>query len=151
VSSDDLPSATPPEGTVDPDTAAAVLRAQLLDDLDGGEIWPMAHVESIINRRKLADTPQAHHVLVLDVLGALLDDQLILIGDVVGGDPAWIEPWPATPDDILARIRSLYVEQYTDRVKWNFSIWISPNDERKIWAHNTGDRRVPLTESNSSE
>jgi len=85
VSSDD-PSSAAPKGTVDPDTAAAVLRAQLLADLDD-EVWPMAHVESIINHRKLANTPAAHHALVLDIIGALLRDQLILVGDVVGGDP----------------------------------------------------------------
>jgi hypothetical protein len=135
VSSDDLPSATP-EGTADSYTAAAVLGAQLLDDLDG-DVLPMAHVEAIINRRKLADTPQAHHALVLDVLGALLGDQLILIGDVVGGDPAWIEPWPGTPAEVLERIRSLYVEHYDHSAKWVFSIWLSLNDERKIWSHTT--------------
>src|ERR1700759_3041446 len=104
------------------DTAAAVLRAQLLDDLDD-DVWPLAHVESIINRRKLADTPAAHHALVLDVFGALLRDQLILVGDVVGGDPAYIDPWPGTVAEILERIRSLYVDHYADHAKWDLIIW----------------------------
>lgn len=116
--------------------AADALRIQLIADLDD-DVWPMAHVESIINSRKLADTPAAHHALVLEVIGALLRDQVILVGDVVGGNPAWIEPWPGTPADILDRIRSLYVEHYADTSKWVFSIWLSLNDERRIWRHNT--------------
>lgn len=118
--------------------AADALRTQLLGDLDG-DVLPMAHVETIINRRHLADTPEAHHALALGVIGALLHDQLILVGDVVGGDPAWIEPWPGTSAEVLKRIRSRYVDHYTDHVKWDLSIWFSLNDERRIWRHNNID------------
>ncbi len=99
----------------------------------------MAHVESIINRHKLADTAQEHQALALDVLRSLLHDKLILVGDVVGGDPAYIAPWPGAPEDIIDRIRSLYVDHYADTVMWDLCIWISPNDERKIWRDSSID------------
>jgi hypothetical protein len=123
-------------GHAAPGTAAAVLRAQLLDDLDD-DVLPMAHVESIINRRGLADTAEARQALALDVIGALLGEQRILVGDVVGGDPAYIDPWPGTPKDVLGRIRSLYVEHYAHSAEWVFRIWFSLNDKRKIFPHNT--------------
>jgi len=125
-------------GSEDLTTAAAALRSHLLDDLDD-DVWPMAHVESIINRHKLADTAEERQVLALDVLRSLLREKLILVGDVVGGDPAYIDPWPGTPEDILDRVRSLYVDHYADTVKWDLRIWISLNDERKIWRNNSID------------
>jgi len=125
-------------GSEDLTTAAAVLRTRLLDDLDD-EVWPMDHVELIIDHYKLAETAEERQVLALDVLRSLLREKLILVGDVVGGDPAYINPWPGTPEDILDRIRSLYVDHYDDAVKWDLSIWISLNDERKIWRNNVID------------
>ncbi|WP_373145964.1 hypothetical protein [Mycobacterium marinum] len=118
------------------EAALAVLGTQLIEDLDD-DVMPMAHVESIITRHKLADTAEARQALALTTIASLLADQTILVGDVVGGDPAYIEPWPGTPAEILDRIRSLYIDHYNDTVKWDLRIWFSLNDERKIWQHNS--------------
>ncbi|KDE96657.1 hypothetical protein Y900_031040 [Mycolicibacterium aromaticivorans JS19b1 = JCM 16368] len=137
MAADDANSAAP-HGPLAPTTAAAVLRARLLEDIDD-DVLPMAHVQTLIDRHTLAVTAEEHHALVLDVLGSLLHENLIQVGDVLGGDPTYFDPWPGTPEAILDRIRSLYIDHYTDPTKWDLSIWICPHDERKTWHPNTID------------
>ncbi len=79
-----------------PTTAAAVLRARLLEDIDD-DVLPMAHVQTLIDRHTLAVTAEEHHALVLDVLGSLLHENLIQVGDVLGGDPTYFDPLAGNP------------------------------------------------------
>ena len=73
-------------------TAQDELRAQLLADMLG-DCVPMAHVESVITRGHLADTVADRHELALSTIRSLLEDGLMEIGDVSGGEPATLLAW----------------------------------------------------------
>jgi hypothetical protein len=120
----------------EPDTAVTMLRAELLSHLNG-DVVPMAHIDTLITRHHPDVSTTDRHHLAMRTIESLHRDQLILVGDVVGGDPAYIQPWPATPEQILARIHDRYVTHYTDTIGWDLSIWFTRNDNRKIFHRNT--------------
>lgn len=119
-----------------PDRAApgplSSVRTELLHHLDG-DVLPMVHLDTLIADALPTEAPPQRHTLALDVIAALLADRRILVGDVIGGDPAFIEPWSGSDSDIIERIRSRYVEHYDATELWVFRIWLSLNDERRIY------------------
>lgn len=111
---------------------AAELRERFLETLDG-DVIPMAHLDNLISCSRLAPSAAARHSLALGIISALLRDNLILVGAVVGGDPAYIRPWVGSCDEIIDRIRHLYADNFDDTHGWDLSIWFSLNDPRRLW------------------
>lgn len=118
--------------------AVADLRAQFLDHL-AGDVLPMAHFNALITDSDLVPTVADRHTLALDLITELLRENLILVGGVVGGDPAYIQPWTGSHADILNRIRGLYVDNYDNTYVWDLTIWFSLNDPQRIWHDNESD------------
>jgi hypothetical protein len=94
----DIPTVwpTPARDTpmTDRDAAAAAVeevRQQLLDDLDG-DVLPIAHLDTIISRHHRGVQIPDRHDLAISTIASLLAEQSILVGDVIGGDPAYIIP-----------------------------------------------------------
>lgn len=124
---------TQPDRAV-PDPLSAVrdmVQTELLHHLDG-DVLPMAHLDTLIADALPEEAPPRRQTMALDLIAALLADRRILVGDVIGGDPAFIEPWSGSDSDILDRIRSMYVQHYDATELWVFRIWLSLNDERRI-------------------
>jgi hypothetical protein len=103
-------------------TAEDRLRNQLLRDMLG-DVLPMAHVHSVINREDLADTVSAKQDLAVRTVRSLLQDGLMQIGDVSGGDPAKLIPWELSLDDAMARLQDRFVRHYEEPAMWVFSFW----------------------------
>lgn len=115
--------------------ARTTVQAQLLQHLDG-DVLPMAHLDTLVADALPNETPQRRQALAVDLIASLLAEHRILVGDVAGGDPAYIEPWSGSDGDILTRIRGLYIEHYDATELWVFRIWLSLNDDRKIFQPN---------------
>lgn len=126
------PEGVPP-GTAQ-ERALADLCARLLDHLDC-EVLPMAHLDSLIAHSDIADTPAHRRSLAIDLIAALLNDGRLLVGDVIGGDPAYIQPWAGTHTDIINRIRDRYLINYDNTYGWDLSIWLSRNDPERVWGN----------------
>jgi len=92
----------------------------------------MTHLDTLIADALPNEALPRRQTLALDLIADLLADRRILVGDVIGGDPAFIEPWGGSDGDTLDRIRSMYVQHYEARELWVFRIWLSINDERRI-------------------
>lgn len=114
--------------------ALADLHAKLLDTLDG-DVLPMAHLDSLITHSGIADTPVRRRSLAIDLIARLLKQGRLLVGDVIGGDPAYIQPWTGTHADIITRIRDRYIRNHDNTYGWDLSIWLSLNAPERIWGN----------------
>lgn len=124
-----------PEGAPSPaaqERALADLCAKLLNTLDG-DVLPMAHLDSLVAHSNIADTAADRRSLATDLIATLLKQGRLLVGDVVGGDPAYIQPWTGTHADIINSVRDRYVRDYANTHGWDLSIWLSLNDPERIW------------------
>ena len=124
------PEGAPPHAAQE--RALADLCAKLLDSLDG-DVLPMAHLDSLVAHSDIADTADDRRSLATDLIAALLKQGRLLVGDVVGGDPAYIQPWTGTHADIINNVRNRYVRDYANTRGWDLSIWLSLNDPERIW------------------
>lgn len=115
-------------------TGLEALRAALLEHLDG-DVLPMAHLDTVIAKRWAATTAAERRAIAMELIGALLAEKVILVGDVVGGDPAFIEPWSGSDQVIIDRIEALYVDQYDEPDTWSFRIWFALNDVSVLASH----------------
>ncbi len=108
------------------------LREKFLDSLDG-DVVPIALLDTLITESGLAPAAVDRHRLALELVATLLHEDLILVGGVVGGDPAYIQRWTGSRDEILDRIRHLYVDNFGNTHGWDLVIWLSSNDPRRVW------------------
>lgn len=118
-----------------PDPLSSVrdrVQTELLHHLDG-DVLPMAHLDTLIADALPKEAPLRRQTLALDLIASLLVDRRILVGDVIGGDPAFVKPWSGSDSDILERVRSRYVRHYDATELWVFRIWLSLNDDRRIY------------------
>lgn len=92
----------------------------------------MAQLTSVIDRKGLADTVSARQDLVLRTIRSLLDDGLMKIGDILGASDERVVPWDLTTDAAMDRVRDLFVDHYSERTLWDFTIWfqLTPTGER---------------------
>lgn len=111
--------------------AVCALRSELL--LDGTAMClPMAHVMSVVDRKDLAGTVPARQGLALRTIRSLLDDGLMMVGDIVGASDEQVVPWDLTADGAMRRIRDLFVAHHDEPTLWDFTIWLqlTPAGER---------------------
>lgn len=124
------PEGAPPHAAQE--RALADLCAKLLDSLDG-DVLPMAHLDALVAHSDIADTAADRRSLATDLIATLLKQGRLLVGDVVGGDPAYIQPWTGTHADIINSVRDRYVRDYENTHGWDLSIWLSLNDPERVW------------------
>jgi hypothetical protein len=107
-------------------TLHSKLREQLL--LDGvNDCLPMAHVNSVAAQTCPDEPKSARHDVVLSVIRSLLDDGLMVVGDIVGASDERVEPWRLSVEDAMARIRDSYVVRH-ESDEWVFTIWFALTD-----------------------
>ena len=121
-------------GTHDPN----MLREQLLRDSSDGECLSLAHVDYVAGLIA-ADSLAARQKLLMDTVRSLIDDGLMVIGNIDGGSDERVEPWDLSLDDAMARICDEYVVHHEDR-NWIWRTWFALTDrgERVAEALGTG-------------
>ena len=75
----------------------------------------------------------------MDTVRSLIDDGLMVIGNIDGGSDERVEPWDLSLDDAMARICDEYVVHHEDR-NWIWRTWFALTDrgERAAEALGTG-------------
>ncbi|MCV7170127.1 hypothetical protein H7I41_09385 [Mycobacterium manitobense] len=109
------------------DPTLAAMRDQLLQDGLGGECMSLAHVDGVVARISPDESLAAQQEIVLRSIRTLLDDGLMVVGQIVGGSDERVEPWALTTEDALARIHAGYVVHHEDQA-WSFSTWFALTD-----------------------
>ena len=69
---------------------------------------------------------------VVTAVSSLLRQGLCVVGDILGGTGATVDPWKLSTEEALARLRELYVGQYDDEDRWGWVVWLAltPEGER---------------------
>jgi hypothetical protein len=98
------------------------LRDQLLWDAVG-DCLPLAHVDSVA-RRMAAESLSARQMLLMGTVRSLIDDGLMVVGDIIGASDERVEPWDMSLDDAMARIYDEYVVHHDDQ-NWVFRTWFA--------------------------
>jgi hypothetical protein len=104
----------------------ARLRDQLLRDALG-DCLPLAHVDHVVAQHGGADSLSARQNLLESTVRSLLEDGLMVVGDIVGGSDERVEPWDMSLDDAMARLHDEYVVNYGDQ-NWVFRAWFALTD-----------------------
>ena len=84
-------------GTHDPNMS----REQLLRDSSDGECLSLAHVDYVAGLIA-AESLAARQKLLMDTVRSLIDDGLMVIGNIDGGSDERVEPWDLSLDDAMA-------------------------------------------------
>jgi hypothetical protein len=68
----------------------------------------------------------------MTTIGSLLSEGLVVVGEIVGGTDAYVDPWKVSTEDALIRLRQFYVTHYDDEARWSVAIWfaLTPEGER---------------------
>jgi hypothetical protein len=104
----------------------ARLRDQLLRDAFG-DCLPLAHVDHLVARLGGADSLSGRQDLLESTVRSLIEDGLIVVGDIVGGSDERVEPWELSLDDAMARLHDEYVVHHGDQ-NWVFRTWFALTD-----------------------
>ena len=118
-----------PEGDL-PKLDNQPLREELIQGMSGGECLPLGHIDSIVAYDHPAEPLATRQSRVAGTIGSLLTEGLIVIGEIVGGTDAYVDPWKLSTDDALARFHQLYVIGYDDEAKWKVAIWFALHSRR---------------------
>lgn len=105
------------------DTVLVAVRDQLLQDALG-ECLPLAHVDGVVARACPDEQLSTQQEFLLRAVRSLLDDRLIVVGDIVGGSDERVERWDLTIENVIARIHDRYVDNYDDQI-WSFNTWVA--------------------------
>lgn len=100
----------------------------LRDDIlaGGHDDWvSMAEVRGCISRGRLADSAPDRQQLMLQTIRSLLQDGLVVVGDIPGpGDPGFLV-WPGTLDEVMASLTERIIRRYADPEAWEYSTWLN--------------------------
>jgi hypothetical protein len=102
-----------------------MFREQLLRDALG-DCLPLAHIDSVA-RRVEAESLSARQELSIAAVRSLIEDGLMVVGDIVGASDERVEPWNMSLDDAMAQIRDDYIVHHEDG-SWVFGIWFALTD-----------------------
>ena len=89
-------------------------RDELLRDMSGGECLSLSHIDSIIQYDYPAEPLSTRQSRVITAIASLLTEGLAVVGEIVGGTDATVDPWKLPTKDALVRLRELYVTHYDD-------------------------------------
>jgi hypothetical protein len=107
-------------------------RDELLRDMAGGEYLSLSHIDSKIQYDYRAEPLSTRQSRVMTAVASLLSEGLVVVGAIVGGTGATVDPWRLSTEEALARLRELYVAHYDDWDKWGWVVWfaLAPDGER---------------------
>jgi hypothetical protein len=105
-------------------TAQNTLRDDIL--AGGRDDWvSMAEVRGCISRGRLADSASERQRLMLQTIRLLLQDGLVVVGNIPGpSDPGFLVR-PGTLDEVMAGLTERIVDQYDDPDSWEYSTWLN--------------------------
>jgi hypothetical protein len=100
--------------------------------MSGGECLPLGHIDSVVAYDHPAEPLAARQSRVMTTIGSLLSEGLVVVGEIVGGTDAYVDPWKVSTEDALIRLRQFYVTHYDDEARWSVAIWfaLTPEGER---------------------
>lgn len=84
----------------------------------------MADVQSCICGGLLADLSIQRQQLVVDTVRSLIEDGLVVVGDIPGRNDPGFKPWPGTLEDVMTRFVDTFVRCYDDPLQWQYVIWL---------------------------
>ena len=107
-------------------------RDELLRDMSGGECLSLSHIDSIIQYDYRTEPLSTRQSRVMTAVASLLTEGLAVVGEIVGGSGATVDPWKLPTEEALVRLRELYVTHYDDWDKWGWVVWfaLTPDGER---------------------
>jgi hypothetical protein len=105
--------------TTSQDTLRADILAIGLDDFVS-----MADVQACIFDGMLADFSTETRQLVVDTVGSLLEDGLVVVGDIPGPNDPGFNAWPGTVDEVMTRFVDIFVGCHEDPIQWQYRIWL---------------------------
>jgi hypothetical protein len=115
-----------------PDPGNQSLRDELVQGMSGGECLPLGHIDSVVAYDHPAEPLAARQSRVMATIGSLLTEGLVVVGEIVGGTDAYVDPWKLSTEDALIRLHQFYVTNYDDETRWSVAIWfaLTPSGER---------------------
>ena len=107
-------------------------RDELLRDMSGGEYLSLSHIDSKIQYDYRTEPLSERQARVMTAVVSLLTEGQAVIGEIVGGTGATVDPWKLSTEEALVRLRELYVTHYDDWHKWGWVVWfaLTPEGER---------------------
>jgi hypothetical protein len=84
----------------------------------------MADVQACFFDGFLNDLSTEHQQLVVDTVRSLLEDGLVVVGDIPGRIDPGFKPWPGTIDQVMTRFVDTFVGCYDDPLQWQYVIWL---------------------------
>ena len=107
-------------------------RDELLRDMSGGEYLSLSHIDSKIQYDYRTEPLSERQARVMTAVVSLLTEGQAVIGEIVGGTGATVDPWKLSTEEALVRLRELYVAHYDDEDRWSVAIWfaLTPSGER---------------------
>ena len=72
----------------------------------------------------------ARQELSIAAVRSLIEDGLMVVGEIVGASDERVEPWNMSLDDEMAQIRDDYIVHHEDG-SWVFGIWFALTDSGK--------------------
>jgi len=107
-------------------------RDELLRDMSGGEYLSLSHIDSKIQYDYRTEPLSERQARVMTAVVSLLTEGQAVIGEIVGGTGATVDPWKLSTEEALVRLRELYVAHYDDEDRWGWVVWfaLTPEGER---------------------
>lgn len=107
-------------------------RDELLRDMAGGEYLSLSDIDSRVQYDHQTEPLASRQSRVISAVASLLTEGLAVVGEIVGGTGATVDPWKLSTKDALTRLREIYVGQYDDWDTWGWVIWfaLTPEGER---------------------
>lgn len=101
------------------------LRIELL--ISGLSDWvSLAEVYQIVSHFHLAETESERQDLIVRTVRSLLEDGLMQVGELPGPDGAFAAWEPI--GIAMARLGERFIDNYSERESWDYSIWLSLSD-----------------------
>ena len=100
--------------------------------MSGGEYLSLSHIDSKIQYDYRTEPLSERQARVMTAVVSLLTEGQAVIGEIVGGTGATVDPWKLSTEEALARLRELYVAHYDDEDRWGWVVWfaLTPEGER---------------------
>lgn len=119
------------------------LRDQLLRDMSGGECLSLSHIDSYVSYNHSAESLDSRQSRIFVAIESLLNDGLLVVGDIVGASDEHVDPWKLSTKEALDRLRELYVSHYGDRDRWGWVVWFALTPEGERVAEEMGTKGDP--------
>ncbi len=118
-----------------------IFRDELLRDMSGGESLSLSDIDSKIQYDYRTEPLSERQARVMTAVVSLLTEGQAVIGEIVGGTGATVDPWKLSTEEALVRLRELYVAHYDDEDRWGWVVWfaLTPEGERgaEAWKGDT--------------